>query len=572
MDALQPGLSGSSYPSAVQALTPPASPPTSSSTPSDKGSGLDSLLSEIGSGGREAAKKVEALDKESMKLTPPKLELPPKPQPKSTDPIDAWGSIAMVFAGLASLKVRSHATTAMNAAAAGLNAFKQKDKEAADQAFKEWEVATKNTIEMAHFQQDAYKTLLESVEHKENIALEEGRMFDATTEAKFKVLTTALGDGPVMWEAYRRGGMAAAADVQATRDRQAEQFKEKQLEVSKQYNAYQARNLLEASPKYQEADPISKINMLAENQKEFGTMSGGPGGRGYVQFTPQQQDSMSTEMANLDKPMFNNSVVAHSPSAEETNEMAKAKATAKGVDLSTDTYDILKRQQFNATSGKDAATIRSLTVVKNHLDLMTALIGRLPVTTDVKAFNWAVIGLAKQMTNEDVSDFNAAKQLIVQEILKAVSGTGASAEADRRELEDVFDPAKSKKALYHVTHTIKELVSGQVEGLTTQYGKYKPATEVMATSPEVLRSLFIDPVTGKVDKKLVQADEDKIKMDLSEGAGSPAPGAGPASSAGSAQVETRQTKDDLKAARGSDRKWWAVRNGKPVQVDESELQ
>lgn len=220
---------------------------------------------------------------------------------------------------------------------------------------------------------------------------------------------------------------------------------------------------------------------------------------------------MSTEMANLDKQMFSNTVVAHSPSAEQTNEMAVQKAKAKGFELSSDTFDVLKRQQINATSGRDAATIRALTVVKNHLDLMDALIGRLPDNTDVKVFNAAAIFLARQMTNEDVSDFNAAKQLVVQEVLKAVSGTGASAEADRRELEDVFDPAKSKAALYHVTHTIKALVSGQVEGLTTQYGKFKPATEVMATSPETLRGLFIDPVTGKVDKRLVQTDEDRIQ-------------------------------------------------------------
>jgi hypothetical protein len=506
MDTLQPGLSA---PSAIQALTPPSPAPSASSQPDkEKGGSLDSMLGSMGAGGREAAKKVDALNAETMKLTPPKLELPPKPQPQHTDPVDAWGSIAMVFAGLASLKVRNHASTAMNAAAAAMKGFQQKDQAATEQAFKEWEVSTKNAIEMANFQQQAYKTLLESVEHKENIALEEGRMFDAATDAKFKVLTTVLGDAAAA-KAYEDGGVKAVADLQNTRERQKQQFEEKKLEVSKQYNAYQARQLLMASPEFQAADDIAKMNMLAENQKEFGTMSSG--GRGYVNFTPQQQDSMSSQMANLDKPMFSNNVTAHSESAEQTNEMAIQKAKEKGLEISTDTYDILKRQQFNATSGKDAATIRSLTVVKNHLDLMDALIGRLPDTSDVKAFNWAVISLAKQMTNEDVSDFNAAKQLVVQEVLKAVSGTGASAEADRRELEDVFDPAKSKAALYHVTHTIKDLVSGQVEGLTTQYGKYKPATEVMATSPETLKSLFIDPVSGKVDKKLVQADEDRIQ-------------------------------------------------------------
>lgn len=231
MDTLQPGLSAP-FPTAAQALTPPASG-TDKPTP-DKGSGLDSLLSGIGAGGREAAKKVDALEIERMKLNPPKMELPPKPEPKQTDPIEAWGSIAMVFAGLASFKVRSHATTAMNAAAAGLNAIKQKDADAYAKAFKEWEISTKNTIEMAHFQQDAYKTLMESVEHRETLALEEGRMFDAATEAKFKALTTVLGDQAGAWEAYRQGGVKGLADFQALRQRQTESFELEKIRLQHQ--------------------------------------------------------------------------------------------------------------------------------------------------------------------------------------------------------------------------------------------------------------------------------------------------------------------------------------------------
>ena len=502
-----------SPPTATKALTPssPAAPePDKSSSPGM----MERMISSIGSGADAANKKIAALDASTMQMKPPELKLPPKPEPKMTDPVEAWGSMAMVFAALASLKVRNHASTAMNAAAAAMKGIQQKDKDATDAAFKQWEVESKNAIDMANFQQRSYDELLKNVQHKEDLARSMGSEQDRATEAKIRTLTTALGD-PAMVAALDHGGLPEAAKLQQTREKQAQDYKEKQLELSKNYNAMQARQTLMASPEFQAAGPIEKINMLAENQKQFGTMASNSSGRGYITFTPEQIKQNATNMANLDQPMFSDSVTAHSETALLSNQLARDMAKEKGLELSNNTYDELKKQELNATSGQDAKVIRSLTTVKNHLDLMDALTAKLPDTSDVKAFNWAIIGLANQMSDENVSDFNTAKQVVVNEVLKAVSGTGASlGQADRQELEEVFDPKKSKEALYNVSHTLKELVSGQVAGLTSQYGKFKPATEVMAVKPEVLKSMFIDPKTGEVDRELVKADKERIKAIL----------------------------------------------------------
>jgi hypothetical protein len=258
--AVSDPLSGRA-PSAAAALSAAPAP--------DKPSGpsmIDKMIGSIGSGAAEARKRTDALDAEAMKLTPPEMKLPPKPEPKSTDPIDAWGSIAMVFAALASTRTRNHASTAMNAAASALNAIKQSDKTAYDQAFETWKVETQNAIELAHFQQDAYKTLLASVEHKENVAIEEGRMFDAATEAKLRVLTNSLGD-PGMWRAYEQGGIAGAADFQKTRQKQAEEFELQKLKMNKagieQQKLMLTQQIMTSDAYRQAKTPRERLELLA---------------------------------------------------------------------------------------------------------------------------------------------------------------------------------------------------------------------------------------------------------------------------------------------------------------------
>ena len=214
-------------PTATTALTPPPAPPTDTPKPARPGI-VETLIGNIGKGAEEARREVKALDASTMQMKPPELALPPKPKPQSTDPIEAWGSMAMVFAALASFKVRNHATAAMNAGAAALQGFQKRDQQAYDQAFKTWEVETKNAIDLAHFQQEAYKTLLNSVQHKEDLALRVGDAQDRATEAKLRTLGTALQD-PGLIQALDRGGIAEAAEYQ-----------KKQIEITREFELRKA--------------------------------------------------------------------------------------------------------------------------------------------------------------------------------------------------------------------------------------------------------------------------------------------------------------------------------------------
>ena len=210
-------------PTPAQAIAPPAPPADPKpDRPSQPGM-VERMIGSLGSGVKEAVRENKALDAQTMKLTPPELKLPPKPEFKNTDPMEAWGSVAMVFAALASSRVRNHASTAMNAAAAALKGIQQQDKDAFDRSFKTWELESKNAIEVANFQQRAYDELLHHYEHRETMNMEAGKALDAAEEAKLHTLTIALGD-PGPWIAYGQNGLAGALDYVKQAQKHKEDF------------------------------------------------------------------------------------------------------------------------------------------------------------------------------------------------------------------------------------------------------------------------------------------------------------------------------------------------------------
>ena len=91
----------------------PPSPPASDAPAEKKSQSpgvMERMIGSLGQGREEAAKKNQALELDTMKMSPPTLELSKFKAPPPTDPVEAWGSMAMVFAALASTRVRNHAT------------------------------------------------------------------------------------------------------------------------------------------------------------------------------------------------------------------------------------------------------------------------------------------------------------------------------------------------------------------------------------------------------------------------------------------------------------------------------
>lgn len=637
MDALQPGLSGPSYPSAIQALTPPASPPTSSgaspSASSDKGSGLDSMLNGIGAGGREAAKKVDALELQRMKFNPPTLEIKPFQKPKETDPIEAWGSIAMVFAGLASLKVRSHATTAMNAAAAGLNAVKQKDADAYDKAFKEWEVATKNTVEMAHFQQETYRTLMESVEHREDVALREGQMFDAATEAKFKTLTIVLGDSG-RWQAYLQGGVQGAVDYQKMQDKQLRDFELKKAELGKagadQAKLMYLRALADSDAFKKAPDEISRlrvllpgdperiqpeIDKLAEKDKEIALNekkqeesqagradqfyqeylnSGGnkmpfddrmkkmheiytsfktSAGRVYpdpTQLAPEEHGSIKQSFAAYDEKWP--TITQQRGNLEGWQKLeAEIKKTDPGWNPAR--YDLVRKAREKITIGKDADAIASYVRLNQHLVMFEDLVKHLHDGADIKAVNGLAKWWGQQTGDPNITSYETALELVGDEMVKAATGTGAAgALADRESIKKNFSASLDKEQLQANIDAVKVLVGGAIVSTLNKY------RGVLTQPGELAAASGLSPEALEryhVNPDVTMARLGPVKFgDATVPIDEQGVGQAPAQPSGGAQSRawwSAKTKDG-QTAWGVNGKWFVSKDGKAVPVSESDLQ
>ena len=535
----------------------PPSPPASDAPAEKKSQSpgvMERMIGSLGQGREEAAKKNQALELDTMKMSPPTLELSKFKAPPPTDPVEAWGSMAMVFAALASTRVRNHATTAMNAAASALNAIKANDKEKADQAFKTWEAENKNAVEMAHFQQDAYKTMLESVRHREDVNKEEGAAFDAKTEAQFRAVTTALQD-PGMWQAYEQGGVKGAADFQELRRKQSLTTEKNALDVQKLMEESQNRQKVldvvqDPANKSKSPEEIAKLlapygdagekaasvymKLAAEDRQEdkersdlrvlanedFQKWKATPEGQAA---TPTQEvakrreiyQSFSTTrgpltfnpgaLAEPEKNILKEDYLAYEqkwPSIQQQRgheqEWAKLDEELHAVDPSWNPskFDTVKNVR-NKLATKDADKISTFVRLDQHLRLFKELVAKLPDVTDEKALNALAALWGRQTGNVNVSNFDTAIELIADEAVKAATGTSAAgALADREALKQKLNTSMSKAQLLGSADTLQHLVGGAMVAVVNPYRAVLPPGEIQTMTglnPNFLREYGVDP-------------------------------------------------------------------------------
>lgn len=122
-------------------------------------------------------------------------------------------------------------------------------------------------------------------------------------------------------------------------------------------------------------------------------------------------------------------------------------------------------QDFN--TGKLGGTVRSLNVATSHLDTLGNLADALN-TGNLQAVN-KVANYWKSQTGQSApTDFEAAKKIVADEVVKAVVGSGGGV-ADREEAARTISAANSPAQLRGVINTYKDLMHGQLNGLRQQY-------------------------------------------------------------------------------------------------------
>ena len=118
-------------------------------------------------------------------------------------------------------------------------------------------------------------------------------------------------------------------------------------------------------------------------------------------------------------------------------------------------------------TGKNGNTVRSLNVAVNHLDTLGQLSDALN-NNDINLFNKIGNTYAQQTGNPIPTNFNAAKKIVADEIVKGIVGSGGSV-SDREEAANTINAANSPAQLKGVIDTYKQLLGGQLSGLKQQY-------------------------------------------------------------------------------------------------------
>jgi hypothetical protein len=127
----------------------------------------------------------------------------------------------------------------------------------------------------------------------------------------------------------------------------------------------------------------------------------------------------------------------------------------------------IKKSVADFSTGKTGNTVRSLNVAVNHLDTLGQLSEALN-NNDINMFNKIGNTFAQQTGNPIPTNFNAAKKIVADEIVKGIMGSGGGV-ADREEAAATINAANSPAQLKGVIDTYKQLLGGQLSGLKQQY-------------------------------------------------------------------------------------------------------
>ena len=156
-------------------------------------------------------------------------------------------------------------------------------------------------------------------------------------------------------------------------------------------------------------------------------------------------------------------------------------------------------------TGIPGNTVRSLNVAVNHLDTAKELSTALN-NNDIPMFNKAANALSQATGSPTVTNFDAARNIIADEVAKGVLGNGAGALADRVEFSDKIRNSSSPAQLAGTIDTWQKLLAGQLGGLKQQF------KDVGGTENEFNRK--ISPRTQQVLGSIMSSHESQSTQSI----------------------------------------------------------
>jgi hypothetical protein len=144
-----------------------------------------------------------------------------------------------------------------------------------------------------------------------------------------------------------------------------------------------------------------------------------------------------------------------------------AKVLESNPDYQGTNYGVRQNAMRAFATGVQGNAIRSFNTSLEHLDTLKGLVGALG-GGDTKLLNRLSQGFAAQFGAPAPTNFDAAKHIVGDEIVKAIVGAGGGV-ADRENAAATIDRANSPEQLLGVIKTYQDLMLGQLHGLKRQY-------------------------------------------------------------------------------------------------------
>lgn len=433
-------------------------------------------------------------------------------QPPQEDPVANFGSIGAVFATLASAFTHQPMVNAMNAQASALNAIKANDLKAYDDSFKAWQENTKLALDRHQAQTEDFNTAMAMFKSKPELAqaalkaysakyddaigahLTEMGAYDKLAERQQSLDNSArqlLGMYPDLLEKGTQAGLimkgqqiaqmppgpekqAAAAQYQqdldayhtATTIGTAQKFSPPQEVSVKGPDGKLTTTLAQqdtANGTWVTADGRQPINGTVTAKATSG--SGAPASVALRKYLDENPDANSDQINQF----VQRSRATRSPATAAIQKYLQDNPNASAEDIEKENARIgsMATAAKAFATGKQGQAVNSFNVGIAHLTTMQDLADALG-NGNIQLFNKLGNELATETGNPAPTNFDTAKAIVGDEIIKAIIG-GGGALADRENAQNQISAAKSPQQLAGVIKTYKDLMAGQLNGLKLQY-------------------------------------------------------------------------------------------------------
>ena len=128
---------------------------------------------------------------------------------------------------------------------------------------------------------------------------------------------------------------------------------------------------------------------------------------------------------------------------------------------------VSQQTESKFATGKQGDAVRSFNTAVAHLDTLADLSAALK-NGDVQMINKVKNLVAQQFGDPAATNFESAKKIVTDEIVKAIVGAGGGV-TDREHAAQIMSAAKSPEQLQGAINQIHELMGGQLRGLAQQY-------------------------------------------------------------------------------------------------------